>query len=184
MSGVVAQLVAGGSLRTPMSWEDYQALGETTHTEYYDGLAVVNPPSRRHVVIARRLTRVLEDSVPTGFEVLPEFGWQPAPGTVFEPDVMVAATAAPGPDLLRVAPLLVVEVTSPSTRSEDLGRKLRAYADGGAPWYWVADPASDVLTVYRLDGGRFVAADSDSPVARMHLSLPFAVELDLRAVFA
>ena len=181
---MVAQLIAGGSLRIPMCWQDYQALGETKHTEYYDGLAVVNPPSRRHVVIVRRLTRVLEDSVPAGYEVLPEFGWQPAPGTVFEPDVMVAATASPGADLLRVAPVLVVEVTSPSTRGEDLGRKLRAYADGGAPWYWVAEPATGVLTVYRLEGGRFVVEQSGGPGGRVRLPLPFAVDLDLGGVFA
>lgn len=170
-------------MRTPMSWEAYQALGETKHCEYYDGLAVVNPPSRRHVLIARRLTRVLEDSVPGGYDVLPGFGWQPGPGTVFEPDVMVATTGSPAADLLRVPPLLVVEVTSPSTRSEDLGRKLRAYADGGAAWYWVADQETDVLTVYRNTGGRFVVDASGEPDARLELLVPFTVDLDLRAVF-
>lgn len=144
----------------------------------------MTPPSGRHVLIARRLTRVLEDSVPTGFEVLPEFGWRPVPGTVVEPDVMVAAAASPGADLLRVARVLVVEVTSPSTRSEDVGRKLRAYADGGAPWYWVADPTTGVLTVHRNEGGQFVVEQSAGPDARVRLSLPFVFELDLRAVFA
>lgn len=55
------------------------------------------------------------------------------------PGTTSTTTGSPGSDLLRVAPVLVVEVTSPSTRGEDLGRKLRAWADGGAPWYWVVD---------------------------------------------
>jgi len=82
-----------------------------------------------------------------------------------------------------VPPLLVVEVTSPSTRSEDLGRKLRAYADGGAAWYWVADQETDVLTVYRNTGGRFVVDASGETDARLQLRVPFTVDLDLRAVF-
>lgn len=43
------------------------------------------------------------------------------------------------------APDLVVEILSPSTRSRDLGIKLRAYQAAGVPNYWVADPRSRTL---------------------------------------
>lgn len=73
---MATQVVAGGSLRVPMTYAAYRALGETKHHEYYDGMCVINPPSRRHAVVARRLTRVLEDACPTGYDVIPEWGWR------------------------------------------------------------------------------------------------------------
>ncbi len=76
---------AGGSLRTLMSYDAYLALGETKHHEYYDGLLYVNPPSRRHVLIARRLTRLFEDGCPEGYEVYPEWGWHAASNAISNP---------------------------------------------------------------------------------------------------
>jgi len=183
VEGVVAQLTAGGSLRTPMSWNDFQSLGETKHHEYYDGLTVVNPPSRRHVLVTKRLTRLLDQAAPAGHEALPEFGWQPADRTVFEPDVMLAATDAPGSDVLRAPPLIVVEVTSPSTRSDDLGRKMRAYAQGAAPWYWIADPDAGSLVVYRLTGGTYVEYSRGSTARPLELTEPLVLTIDLVALF-
>ena len=166
-----------------MSWDEYQSLGETKHHEHYDGITVVNPPSRRHVLVTKRLARLIDAVAPPGHEALPEFGWQPADRTVFEPDVMLAATDAPGSDLLRVPPLLVVEVTSPSTPSDDLGRKMRAYALGSAPWYWIVDPDAGSLTVYRLTDGTYVEHVRGSTARPFQLTEPFAVTIDLVALF-
>lgn len=52
-------LQGGSSLRVPISYEQYLALGETKHHEYYDELCVVTPPPEGHVLVARRLTRLL-----------------------------------------------------------------------------------------------------------------------------
>lgn len=60
-----------------MSWDDWVALGETKHAEYYDGLVVVNPPTRRHQVLQRRLATALAAYAPAGTEVVPEGGWAP-----------------------------------------------------------------------------------------------------------
>jgi Uma2 family endonuclease len=46
---------------------------------------------------------------------------------------------------VRGAPDLVVEILSPSTRSRDLGIKLRAYQAAGVPNYWIADPRARTL---------------------------------------
>lgn len=54
-----------------------------------------------------------------------------------------------------VAPLLVVEILSPSTRRTDLTRKREIYAEAGVPMYWVVDPVEPRLTVLTLDGGRY-----------------------------
>lgn len=178
------QLQAGGSLRLPMSFDDFLALGETKHYEYYDGLVLVNPPTRRHVLVQSRLTRLLQDSKPTGYEALPDWGWAAARQKVFEPDIMVFRSDAPGPDLLRAAPLIVVEVTSPSTRAEDFGRKREIYAQGGAEWYWLVDPDADTILILRNQAGRFVQVQTYAAPGIHRVTRPFPVQLDLFAIFA
>lgn len=46
-----------------------------------------------------------------------------------------------------VAPLLVVEVLSRSTRRRDLTQKWSICAEAGVPSYWLVDPGEPSLTV-------------------------------------
>src|SRR5262245_31228933 len=131
------ELAGGSSLRMPMRYEDYVALGETKHTEYYDGMCVVNPPNGRHVLACKQLARLVDDHCAAGFTAYPEWGWVLEAGVELQPDVMVAPVDAAVGDQLRVPPLLVVEILSRTTRDTDLGRKLELYGRGGAEWYWV-----------------------------------------------
>jgi len=180
----VVELTAGGTLRVPLSWDDWVALGETKHHEFCDGLVTVNPPTIRHSTIAGRLGAVLIAACPPDHVVLPKAGWAPADHTVFVPDLMVARTDRLGVDLLRSAPVLVVEITSPSTRSEDLGRKLRAYAEGGCPWCWVLDPEADTLTVHQLTDGSYAVADVVAAPDTVRVSRPLSVSLDVGNLFS
>lgn len=100
----------------------------------------------------------------------------------YSPDVLVASTHDPGDDLLRAAPLLVVEVTSPSTSSDDWGRKLAAYGRGGAHWYWIADPGARQVTLFRNEGGT-LALDRELRPGRHRLRQPFPVTVDVAAAF-
>jgi len=167
-----------------MSYDDYLAVGETHHDEYYDGGRWVNPPTRRHAHIAARLTRLLQDARPLGCDVLSEWGWQIAAHTVCEPDVMVFLSDAPGDDVLRAAPLLAVEVTSRSTRSEDWGRKRELYAEGGAAWYWIVDPEAGELTMMRNQNGLFDIVGVLKGSSTHAIDQPFRLTIDLRELFA
>jgi len=151
-----AQLTGGSSLRTPMAFSAYEALGETKHHEYYDGMCVVNPPNRRHVFALVRLRDALLTHCPSGFFVYPEWGWRIAPGVEVLPDLMVAPPDAPDDDQLAVPPLLVVEIGSPSTRDVDRGRKKELYEQGGASWYWLVDLEQPELVVFKNDGNELV----------------------------
>jgi Uma2 family endonuclease len=177
------QLTGGGSLRTPMRYEDYVALGETKHTEYYDGICVVNPPNRRHVVAAKRIVRLLDDHCPDGLTTYPEWGWILEAGVELRPDAMVASTDAPGDDQLRVAPLLVVEILSPTTRDADLHRKKELYAHGGAEWYWTVDLDIPELVLHRNEGGDLAAVQGVNRDGGTTIG-PFAVPIDLDALLA
>jgi Uma2 family endonuclease len=97
------------------------------------------------------------------------------PRAVVVPDVFVAIGAAKGPRRRiwklweeRVPPTLVVEVTSPSTRREDLGRKRTLYARLGVSEYVLYDPLGEYLRPslqgYRLESGRYEAMPAEQGV--------------------
>ena len=49
------------------------------------------------------------------------------------------------------APDMVIEVTSPSTRKRDFGKKLEKYVDAGVREYWIVDPPRRRTTIYRYE---------------------------------
>lgn len=96
--------VGGASLRTPMTYQDYLALGETKHHEYYDGLCVVNPSSRSHSRALARLVDLIRPLCPESHEVLTGWGWHIGPELDYEPDIMVTDRSSPDDDVLRHPP--------------------------------------------------------------------------------
>ena len=54
------------------------------------------------------------------------------------------------------APIVVVEVLSPSTKSIDLKEKRAEYIKRGIPEYWIINPISRDITVLRLENGAYV----------------------------
>jgi Uma2 family endonuclease len=78
---------------------------------------------------------------------------------------VVARTEDFGFKDLRVTPLVVIEVLSPSTRYYDQGTKRLRYAAAGVPNYWIVDPDPEAPSVTALclgplgsDGGYHEAA--------------------------
>jgi Uma2 family endonuclease len=66
--------------------------------------------------------------------------------------------------VVRGAPTLVVEVSSPSTRRLELVRKKELYARFGVPEYWYVDLDAERVEIYRLEDDAYgwplmVAAD-------------------------
>ena len=75
------------------------------------------------------------------------------------PDIMVLP-AAPAGDLVRDAPLVVVDVLD-AGHNEDLVRKASEYLAAGVAQFWVLDPAVPVLDVFANQPGGW------SPVAHL-----------------
>ena len=160
-----------------MEYEEYVALGETKHHEYYDGLCVVNPPSRAHSRTQALFVDLLRPVCPPTHEVLTGWGWHIGPELDFEPDIMVTDRSSPDDDVLRwPPPLLVVEISSPSTRDIDLGKKRASYAAGGARWYWVIDLRLGETVVFENTEGTF---DEVQRITTPDLTAgPFPVRID------
>ncbi len=73
------------------------------------------------------------------------------------------------------APLLVVEMVSPSSRRFDLGLKREVYAEMNVPSYWVVHPADDWVRVYELREGDYELVASANGEDPLRVERPFPV---------
>ena len=80
---------------------------------------------------------------------------------------------------LRGAPELVIEIGSPSTRRRDETIKRRLYERSGIDEYWIVDPETDVVRVYRREETKFNRATELSREAGDVLTTPLLEGLDL-----
>jgi len=142
----------------PMTRAELDALPDDGRRhELIDGVLVVTPaPSSRHQRAVINLIVTLHAALPDGLELMTApFDVVFADDTVVEPDVLVARAEDIAEKNLPVAPLLAVEVLSPSTRRVDLNLKRVRYEAAGCPSYWVFDPDRVELTVWELDGAGY-----------------------------
>ena len=92
--------------------------------ESFAGVLTMTPsPTGRHQLAVAVLLDVLRQAAPPELLVLPApYDWWVSPTAWYEPDVVVFERSHFDPDgPLRTTPLLVVEVTSPSTTSTPSG---------------------------------------------------------------
>jgi Uma2 family endonuclease len=149
--------------------------------ELIDGVIVVTPsPVTRHQDIVLSLGTILRSGCPPHLKVIvAPFDVALSERTVIEPDILVARRSDLTPKDLPAAPVLAIEVLSPSTSWIDRGRKKEILAEAGCPNYWLIDPgvAPDppTLTAYELVDGGYqelaVASGDDSFAA----SQPFPI---------
>jgi Uma2 family endonuclease len=144
---------------TPFTVHDLEGMPDDGRRyELIDGELLVSPaPGLRHQTVGLRLYRVLDDACPDDLYVLTApFAVQTDISNEVQPDVLVARFDELTEKNLPAAPVLAVEVLSPSGRLIDLNLKRAAYERMGTPSYWVLDPDVPDLLVLELDaGGRY-----------------------------
>lgn len=156
-------------LLTLEQWDALE-LDPARRWELSEGTLTVSPrPQLWHQRISRRLTRLLEDHLPDGFEPLPEIEVitrAAFPPSVRDPDIVVVPdrvferrpARVPAADVV-----LVVEIVSPGSRGTDHVMKLDEYAKAGIEHYWIVDPdapSDDRFLAYRLDGEIYRRVDA------------------------
>jgi Uma2 family endonuclease len=124
--------------------------------ELLEGVLYVTPsPTTLHQRVSKRLQRQLEDFFePRG---LGEVFDAPTDVILSARDVLVPdlVVATPGQIALRAiegAPLLAIEILSPSSVDADRRRKPRRLAAFQAPHYWIVDLEARAIECYRLTG--------------------------------
>lgn len=144
-------------------------------------LVSMPPPKPRHNRVAKRiflaLVRGVEES--KSGEVFAEMAYRLGIDTVRVPDVSLVSAAQAltiQPDeYIQGAPLLAVEVVSPSEAAEDLEQKVEQYLGAGSKWVWVVYPKSSKVHVYSSDGAFEVLTGDDeltTPDLRLAISVP------------
>ncbi|MDQ2790328.1 MAG: hypothetical protein DLM60_09390 [Pseudonocardiales bacterium] len=144
---------------TPFTVHDLEGMPDDGRRyELIDGELLVSPaPGLRHQTIAYQLHRLLDGACPDDLYVLSApFAVQTDVSNEVQPDVLVARFDELTDKNLPAAPVLAVEVLSPSGRLIDLNLKRAAYERMGTPSYWILDPNVPDLTVLELDAdGRY-----------------------------
>ena len=149
-------------LGTPLTVEDVWALPEDGRRyELIEGVLIVTPaPGAAHQTCAARIWSLLDAAAgPEHLVLIAPFDWVAGSQTLLQPDVLVARradVAATGDKRLERPPLLIVEVSSPTTRMVDHGTKRLAFQTAGVPAYWLVDPDEPSLTVLTFRDGRYV----------------------------
>ena len=148
-------------LKRKLDYDDYLRLPDDgKRYEILDGELYVTPaPSPLHQRVSKRLQRKLEDyfearGLGEVFDALIDMIL--GRHDVAQPDILVVAN--PGQISgrgIEGAPLLVVEVLSPSTRRHDREVKMRRYAALAIPHYWIVDPEGHWIACYRLEGDAY-----------------------------
>lgn len=147
--------------------------------ELIDGLLIVTPaPGFRHQVAVLELAIRLRAARPEGLQVLTApFDVALGPGTVLQPDILVARSSDFTETDLPVAPLLAIEVLSPSTRLYDINHKRARLERAGCPDYWVVDPDVPSVTAWTLvDGAYHQVAHAEADHA-FEATTPFPITL-------
>jgi Uma2 family endonuclease len=168
-----------------MSFGEYLELPEDKHhkTEWVEGVAIVSPPAQwGHQTLGTRLVTLLAAAFPE-FDVALDAGVQTA-GTRYRiPDIVVARR--PDDDEVLWAtepPILVIEVISPATRSQDWLRKPHEYGKAGVGQYWIVDRKRRTLTVIEFPDGEpatIMEFDDEHPTGDVTVADHGTVHIDL-----
>ncbi|MEV6417625.1 Uma2 family endonuclease [Kribbella sp. NPDC051718] len=164
----------------PLTRDDLDRMPDDGHRyELIDGLLIMTPaPSIRHQDVVVNLLVKLKSACPPDLKVLV------APtdvvisqDTVMQPDLLVARREDFTERDLPMAPLLAVEVLSPSTRRYDLMLKFSRLEAAGCASYWVIDPDTPELIGWELRDGTYaqVAKVTGEEIARF--TVPFEVSV-------
>lgn len=176
-------------LKNKLDYSDYLAAPDDGKTyEIIDGDLYVSPaPSPLHQRFAKRLQRQLEDyfegrSLGEVFNCPIDLILTNA--DVVQPDILIVSDPAQVSGRgIEGAPLLVVEVLSPSTRKKDLGVKARRYAELGIGHYWIVDPERKHLECSRLEAGSYRRVAQAAAEGTLGHPDWDGLEIDLTAIF-
>ncbi|MEI2776080.1 MAG: Uma2 family endonuclease [Tetrasphaera sp.] len=162
----------------PLTVADLDAAPEDGHRyELIDGALVVTPaPVPLHQRAAFELAVALRQGRPQELEImLAPLDVVLADDTVLQPDVVVVRRADLTERNLPTAPVLAVEILSPSTRRIDLLLKRSRLEAAGCPSYWVVDPDVPSIIAWDLHDGVYVETGAATAEQEVRLDLPYPV---------
>ena len=179
------------------TYEDICGIDDENRYELIDGeIHMLSAPLSDHALINAKLHTALANFLSgkqcRAFHCPVDvflFNQPNAPGNainyVVQPDIAVVCDPKQkGRRGIYGAPKLVVEVLSASSRSLDRVTKYRLYEQAGVEEYWIADPKHGTVSVFRLDGEKYVPFDVFTKEAALHSAVFPGLSVDLAEIFA
>jgi Uma2 family endonuclease len=175
---------------THLTFEEFQQLPEEDGKRYEldEGELVMEPsPTFLHNRVCRRIAASLSEFVERHQlgEVTFETDFRLGPNTVLNPDVAVVTLEHLGRiDISRWpvdgAPLLAVEIISPSNTAERMAKKIRDYLRSGRRSVWVAYPNLNLVEIHSSAGVRQIESPAvltdESVLPGFSMALPWIFE--------
>jgi Uma2 family endonuclease len=160
------------AISTRLTYEDYLLLPDDgKRHEIIDGEHYVTPsPAKKHQVIAGNLHALIWSytrRVRTGTVLVAPFDVILSDEDILQPDVLFIAaerSAIATERGVRGAPDLVIEVLSDGTRKIDQTLKLKRYDHFGVQEYWMVDPRTETVAIYRRTAAGLELAATDDPI--------------------
>lgn len=162
----------------PLTRADLEQAPDDGHRyELIDGSLIVTPgPMSSHQGASGELYSLLKAACPSDLKVyFAPFDVELTEDTVMQPDLLVTRRDDVLERGIAVAPLLAVEILSPSTRRFDLILKRSRYEAAGCTSYWVIDPHEPSIIAWQLRDGEYAEAGQASAEESLALALPFPV---------
>ena len=164
----------------PLTRADLDTMPDDGHRyELIDGVLVVTPaPSNVHQTVSVHLVVLLSSACPPDLKLLhAPFDVALAEDTVMQPDLLVARRVDFTTRDVPVAPLLAVEILSPSTRRFDLVLKRSRLEAARCASYWVVDPDRPSLVAWELRDRVYVEVANVSGDEVFRATRPFEVAI-------
>ena len=173
------------------TYEEFMSLpeGDPYRYELIDGEFFMTPsPNSRHQEISGNLfamiwTHLRSNPLGKVFAAPCDVVFSQKPPQVVVPDLVFVSKARASlvtEKNIQGAPDLVVEILSEGTATRDRRQKRSLYERFGVPEYWIVDPQTETVQVFRLSDGRYSAGlefqkgdTLDSPLLP-GLSIPLA----------
>jgi Uma2 family endonuclease len=178
---------------TRLTYEDYLELpNDGKRYEIIEGELFVNPsPFTRHQRIVGRFFAALDryfEQNGGGEAFVAPLDVVLTDDSIVQPDVIVVTavrSACVGEKNINGAPDIVIEVISDGSRRSDEIVKRKLYERHGINEYWIADPAIDVVKIYRRSGDVFIRAAEISAETGGELTSPLlpGFALDVNVIF-
>jgi Uma2 family endonuclease len=175
-------------VHSKLTYDDFvQFPDDGKRHELIDGEHYVTPaPNIRHQLISGNFLALIWaylDAHPIGRVLDAPCDVVVSEVDVVEPDLLYLsnerAAATLTPQHVRGVPNLVIEIASPGTRRRDETIKRRLYEHAGVTEYWVVDPETDVVRVYRQGAEGFDRAVELSREAGDVLTTALLPDLEL-----
>ncbi|HEX6077062.1 MAG TPA: Uma2 family endonuclease [Micromonosporaceae bacterium] len=172
-------------VRNDWTAEDLDNLPDDYRYEIVDGALIMTPsPTTEHQEIAHVLTAFLRRVAPPGWSAISDVDVVLTEDrrNTRRPDVVVYNRKHSLGKLRPEDLCLVVEIVSPSTKSQDRVMKPVQYAEAGIPCYWRVEqkPSLSVVEYQLTELGKYY---EHSPRAGLFtVDKPWPIEIDLDAV--